>query len=136
LYEHGGETNAMPMTVDWDDAEHTLILATISDPTTWDDFNRGVDEIVRLAHTVPHRVDVICDAGPTPMPPGSPLPYLKRAFQLMPKNVGVVVSPITNVFARTMSTIVGQAYFGSRYKVVESLEAAREAVERARVKTG
>jgi len=125
----------MPMTVNWDDAEQTIIMATISDPMTWDAFNDGVDEVIRLAESVPHRVDVISNAGATPMPPGSPLPHLRRAFQSLPRNVGLAVSVITNVFARIMSLVVGQTYFGSRFKVVESLEAARETIERARVKT-
>ena len=126
----------MPMTVNWDDAEQTLIMATISDPMTWDAFNAGVDEMIRLAESVPHRVDIISNAGATPMPPGSPMPHLRRAFQRLPRNVGLVVGTITNVFARTMSLIVGQTYFGSRFKVVESLESARDAIQRAKAKAG
>ncbi len=114
----------MPMSVDWDDAEHSIILITITYPVTWEVFDAGVDEAVRLAKTVPHRVDIISNPGPTPMPDGSPLPHLQRAFGNFPPNVVLMVALITNTFARITTSVAGQVYLGPRFKVVDSLEAA------------
>lgn len=125
----------MPMNVTWDDPEKTIIRADILPPMTWQMYDDGVDEIVRLAKSVPYRVDIINHAGTTPMPPGSPLPHLKRAFRLLPSNVGMLISSINNVFARTMTSVVGRAYFGPRFKVVETVEIGWDIIYKERAKS-
>lgn len=122
----------MPITVEWDDPEKTVILITISHPVTWEGFNDSMDEMIALAQSASHRVDIISNPGSTPMPSGSPLPHLKRVYARLPEHVGMNVACITNPFARIMSSIVGQFYLGPRFKVASSVEAARETIRNAR----
>jgi hypothetical protein len=123
------------MTVEWGDAEKSIILITISAPITWEMFDEGTDEALRLAATVPHRVDMISNPGATQMPPGTPIPHLKRAFENFPPNVGILASIITNLFARTMSSVAGQAYLGPRFKIVSSIDHAYQVIHKQRAET-
>ena len=122
----------MPMTVEWDDAEQTIILITITPPITWEMFDEGVDRAMDMARSVPHRVDIISNPGATQMPPGSAMPHLQRAFGNFPPNLILLVARITNFFARNMSSIVGHVYLGPCFKVADSVEAAREIIYQAR----
>ena len=126
----------MPITVEWDDPQRTVILISISHPVTWEGFNDSMDEVIQLTQSVTHRVDVISNPGSTPMPAGSPLPHLKRVYSRLPANVGINVACITNPFARIMSSIVGQAYLGPRFKAASSVEAARETIRGSRIAAG
>ncbi len=122
----------MPITAEWDDAEKTIILITISEPITWPMFHEGVEQAMALARTVSHRVDIISNPGSTPMPPGPAIPHLRTAFAAFPPNMVMNVAIITNSFARVMSSVAGQIYLGSRFRTVNSVEAARAIIYKER----
>ena len=124
---------SMPVTVNWDDPEKTIILITITTPMTWELYDEGIDEARQLALSVPYRVDVISNPGSSEMPPGPSLPHLRRAYANFPDNISVIVAVITNVFSRIMSLMTGQLYLGPRFRVVESVEAARTMIHKSRV---
>jgi hypothetical protein len=67
----------MPLSVKWYDAEHSIIIITITNDTTWNDYHEAIDWTVNEAAQVNHRVDIIFydDVG---MPRGNPMPHLSR----------------------------------------------------------
>jgi hypothetical protein len=122
----------MPVAVEWHNAEKTILLVTITPPMTWDMYDAGVDEALAQADSVGHRVDIVLNPGSTPLPSGSALPHFKRAAERLPPNVELLVSIITNLIARTMSTLAGQIYLGHRFKYAGSVEQALEIIHKLR----
>lgn len=125
----------MPIDVDWDDAEQTIIRMDFSLPVSWEMFDTGIDRVVQLADSVNHRVDLLGNAGTVPMPPGSPIPHMQRAFKMIPVNIGLIVSPTLNPFARAILSTVAHMYVGSRFQPAKSLEHAYRIIEAHRAKS-
>ena len=65
----------MALSVKWYDDEHSIVLVTITNDTTWNQYHQAIDWIVAESAQVDHRVDVIFydDVG---MPRGNPMPHL------------------------------------------------------------
>ena len=51
----------MPISVVWDDDEHTIVRYIFEGSWQWLEFKPVVDEAVRMSHSVTHRVDIIAD---------------------------------------------------------------------------
>lgn len=66
----------MTLNVDWYDEAHSIIVATISPTTTWDEYHQQIDWMVSEAKKVDHRVDIIFHDN-VGMPKGNPIPHLK-----------------------------------------------------------
>lgn len=125
----------MPIEVNWDDAEQTIIRMDFSLPVTWENFDDSIDRVVQLADSVNHRVDLLGNAGTVPMPPGSPIPHMQRAFKMIPVNIGIIVSPTLNPFARAILSTVARMYVGSRFQPAQSLDHAYRLIAASRAKT-
>jgi hypothetical protein len=54
-------STTMPITVEWANAEHTLLLYRLVGEWTWDDFHGANQRSTDLILSVEHPVDVICD---------------------------------------------------------------------------
>jgi hypothetical protein len=67
----------MPLSVNWYDDEHSIIVVTITNDMTWNDYHDAIGWIVSEASQVAHRVDLIFHDN-VGMPKGNPLPHLKR----------------------------------------------------------
>jgi hypothetical protein len=125
----------MPIDAHWDDAEQTIIRMDFSLPVSWEQFDAAIDTAIQLAQSVDHRVDILGNAGTIPMPPGSPIPHMQRAFRMIPRNVGLVVSPTLNPFARAILSTIARMYLGNRFQAAQSLEHAYRIIETSRVKS-
>ncbi len=79
----------MPITVAWDNESKTIIRIDRTQPWSWADFDRGVDESYALMCSVDHPVYTINVISPDDkLPPGPPLPHIMRIAQLRPPNAG------------------------------------------------
>jgi hypothetical protein len=124
----------MPIDVKWDDAEQTIIRMDYSPPVSWEMFDSAMNRVVHLADSVNHRVDLLGNSGTVPMPHGSPIPHMQRAFKMMPVNIGVIVSPTLNPFARAILSTVAHIYVGDRFQAAKSLDHAYLLIEAHRAK--
>lgn len=66
----------MALPVEWLDAEHSILVATIQKDTNWDEYHAAIDHMVAKAATVKHRVDIVFHDN-VGMPKGNPLQHLK-----------------------------------------------------------
>ena len=124
----------MSITVLWDDEAKTVLRLDFQLPVSWKDLEVAGDEIVVLAKASDYRIDMIINAGETPMPPGSPVPHLKRLFKVLPSNIGLVVNVVTNLFARAMVSAIGPLQFGNKFRAIQTLEEARQLIVVSRMK--
>jgi hypothetical protein len=104
----------MTLPVKWYDNEHSIILATITANTTWEEYHRSVDWIVTEAAKVDHRVDLIFhdDVG---MPKGNPVPHLSRgsARIVAQPNIHMVIiagSQGSGGFVRAILMVIGKSF--------------------------
>ncbi|MEO8613187.1 MAG: hypothetical protein ABI690_35175 [Chloroflexota bacterium] len=125
----------MPINVRWDDEAKTIVRLDFIAPVSWETFQDAMDRAAKLAESVNYRVDVLSIPGVVPMPPGSPVPQVQRAFKKLPRNVGVVVMLTSNAFARTIVSTVGGMYIGKRYKAVETIDEAYRLIDAHRAKS-
>lgn len=51
----------MPVTIEWDNSEHTSILREFIGSWTWDEYYAAEQKLQQMLATVLHRVDVITD---------------------------------------------------------------------------
>jgi len=123
----------MPVNIVWDDAAKTILRMDITSPgVSWDEYNSRIDDMITLTKDVEHRVDIVINAGATPMSPGSPIPHIRRTFKLLPSHVHLLVNVVTDRFARVIVVAVGPMVFGNNFKAVETLEDARTVIDKDR----
>ena len=104
----------MSLEVQWYDAEHTILVATIAKDTTWSDYHNAVDKIIKEASQVNHRVDIIFhdEVG---MPAGNPMPHLKQGISRLANQPNIYFSLIagsrgSSGFVRAAIEIVAKAF--------------------------
>jgi hypothetical protein len=64
------------LNVAWYDEAYSIIVATITPTTTWEEYHQIIDWIVSEAKKVDHRVDIIFHDN-VGMPKGNPIPHIK-----------------------------------------------------------
>ena len=125
----------MPISVEWDNAQHTAILFIYQRPWTWHEFDAAVEKTLALASTTDHKVDVIFDLRNGGFPPRDAVQRFKAASEITHPNVGqyVYVAPgMLAQFVKNVIQILNRAYGGfGNFKVpnivfTKSLEEARE----------
>ncbi|RMG84068.1 MAG: hypothetical protein D6712_11900, partial [Chloroflexi bacterium] len=79
----------MPVTVEWMDDAHTIILQTYITPWTWDEFYEATaGQTISMLNAVEHPVYIISDytQGIT-LPTGSALTHARNALSKTPPNL-------------------------------------------------
>jgi hypothetical protein len=127
------------MLVEWLDEAHTIIRSTGYGQWTWDDFYRGLNQIIDMAQGVPHRVDLIytSQAG-SQAPKGSAMSHYQRAMRMMPENVGLHIFVTSSMFARaiiSMMTKLIPSMRASNFQLVGSLDDAISTIGQDRART-
>jgi hypothetical protein len=105
----------MPITVDWDNLQQTIILFTYNRPWTWREFDAAVEQTLALVNTVDHKVDIIFDLRNGGFPPRDAVWRFKTAAELSHPNVGqyVYVAPsMLAHFVKNVIQIINRAYGG------------------------
>jgi hypothetical protein len=77
---------------DWLDEEKTIILTTIPEKFSWEEYHKNTAQVAEMVLGVEHIVDIILDATNAPLPKGNPFPHFKRFVRGLPGNTGVVVN--------------------------------------------
>jgi len=126
----------MPITVQWDDTDETIMRNEFSGKWTWEEFfdaNRQASTMIAAKN---YRCDIIANMRPGTMESAGPALYnARQVMREYPPNFGllvVVTNPLlgmlTNVFKRFDTDL------GSRVVSVATLDQARELIARERVK--
>ena len=123
----------MPIHVQWDREDPTIIRTTFVGAWQWTDYEKAIDEILRLCEPVTHRVDMITDlteAGD--FPEGVATPHILRFRTNKPPTFGLLINP--SLYTQTM---IDTANFLTRTRsdpsiIAQNLAHAREIISESR----
>ncbi len=130
----------MPITVVWDDDDHSIVRYVYDGAWTWLDLRAAADQAVAMSRSVPHRVDILADLRRSgPLPVRNAIPVLKYMAEVSPPNMligifvvvsgGIHVQALGNIFRRVHPSI------GVRNFFVNTLEEAYALIEQDRART-
>ncbi|MEP7288969.1 MAG: hypothetical protein ABI947_24715 [Chloroflexota bacterium] len=118
----------MPVTVAWDNDDHTTICINLIHPWGWVDYDTGIAQVYGLMNSVEHTVNVISNIPQgTSFPMGNVLLHFRHTTESLPENIGQIVVSGGNLAANIVIAIFGRAYsaLGSRLAFANNLEEAR-----------
>jgi hypothetical protein len=135
----------MPLSVNWYDNEHSIIIVTITVDTTWSEYDQAVDWIVTESSKVDHRVDLIFHDN-VGMPKGNPMPHLKRGSAKIVEQPNIYYSIIAGTqgasgfgqmilgaLAKTYMKLSGSARGRGEILFMRSLEEALAQIQKHRI---
>jgi hypothetical protein len=125
------------VTVRWYDEAHTILLHELNGVWTREEFLAKLGEIIQLASTVNHKIDVISYSPPMANPPidSNPMRLMQEAFKRMPKNVGYVVLTGGTLFLKTLGqAIVKVMRLNDRIQFALTIEEANRLILKLREK--
>jgi hypothetical protein len=119
--------DAMPITVEWENEEKTIVHVRYKGRWTWAEFMEHAGrEAAEMMKTVPHRVDVLADyfeSGPLPL--GGAMTQARGAIKQWPENWGIlvvvsdnsIINSLVNVFHTTFAFgLGGRTYAATSYE--------------------
>jgi hypothetical protein len=119
---------ALQITVEWDNAQKTIIRQIYSPTWEWDEYLASFARINQLADEVDHLIGVVAEAGGILRIPPNAVMYGSRAIGNLPPNViaYVAVTP-----SRLSLSIIKVIRVVTRFnlQVTSSVEAARAMIE-------
>lgn len=120
----------MGIEIVWDNDEKTILRYIFDTHWTWDDFYTAKAEAYRQIDTVPHKVGVIFDAPEKITLPANMITHSKSAVSKTHDNTAIVVVVVTNLYLRTMLTLVMKLSkkAAETMRLVSSLDEARTLV--------
>ena len=87
----------------WDELDATVIRARFSANWTWDDYRQSNAEVLRMAHSVPHRVDMITDfTACRRFPKGASAAYVRELRANRPPNFQLIIVVCDDKFVQMM----------------------------------
>lgn len=123
----------MPISVEWANAEKTLIFRRIWDYWDHNDVHRMTDETRAMLSQVSHVVDVIVDcSAPSNADPTHLISAIRRSEKMMPENLGVIILVKANTFVQTLLNInrLNAPRLTSRARLVDSMSEAYALLEK------
>jgi hypothetical protein len=128
----------MAITVEWDDADKTILRNDYTGAWTWDEYIEAGRQNNELVASVPHRVDIIANMREGTMPRGgSAIAISTRVIRSAPPNRGiivVVINPLLKALVSVFKKLDND--IGSITFAAESLDEARRVVARERERVG
>lgn len=121
----------MPITVEWDDAEETILRADTSGKWTWEEYHIHLDETFKLIRSLDYTVHLInVRHADSIQPKGSAIPHITRAFRSMPDNHGITVNVGMNTLGNTMFKLFRTLFpkVQPRFFMAQTLEEARQMI--------
>lgn len=115
----------MPITVEWDNPEKTIIRQTYTGSWTWDDLEKASDQVNALQDTVDHRVHLLADLRNGKTLPENPIKQAANVHRNHPNN-GKVVIVGGNLVVRGLFRMIAKVYpvLGATLNFVDTFEEA------------
>lgn len=126
----------MAVRVYWLDEAKTLVQYDFVGDWTWEEFYPVLEEALVMEHSVPHRVDVICDFRSAGALPQNPLAHIKTITDRMPPNIGLSIFVTTNRFFNLMYDTAVRFYPKTKrfFVVASTMEEAHAIINEDRMK--
>lgn len=93
----------MGITLNWDNAQQTIILIQYERPWSWDDFDQTAHDLINMMGQVDHTIHIIFDISHAGMPPGGAMTRFKRVLDIKHVNRGRLIfisTPALTTFIR------------------------------------
>ena len=124
----------MPITTEWLDDRHEVIIRYFASRWTWDEFNDGLTVINDLANSVPHDVVLFMDMREThTIPPGNVVTIGRALINQLPNSVPQIIcvtqSQLIEVFADLVLKVIPN--WRNRIKFVRKIEEAEQLIATA-----
>ena len=100
----------MPITVQWDNEEKTIIYYTFDGAWTWDEFYAVYRDVYAMLDTVQHPVHAIVDLRSSRLLPRDTLTQMRRLTYEQHENGGMTVFITSNPLAHTFYTLLTNLY--------------------------
>lgn len=102
----------MPIIVEWDNPEKTVIRQKYVGKWTWDEFfDACTKQSAGLMKTVPHTVHILADYSESgPLPLGGAVSQARTVTQYYPDNWGLLIIVSGNMFIKTLVNIFAKTY--------------------------
>jgi hypothetical protein len=82
----------MGVSVEWANAEQTVVLWTITGKWTWKEFDTAYDQMKQMAASVSHSIDGIYDLRHSILIPADVTTHVKFAFPYRPPNLRHIIA--------------------------------------------
>ena len=118
----------MPISIEWDDDEHTIIRWTFEGAWTWHEFVEVQVEFRKLLDDITYRVNVIADMQNAHTLPANSLTTFKQIDSNIHPNRDRVVVVGANAFVRTMAATFDRVFPSKTpdFLFADSIEEARK----------
>jgi len=101
----------MPITVDWADPEHSILIYSFVSNWTWDDYDRANLVTHDLIVSVSHEVALICDFSASTGIPPRVLSHIGRSLrQKRPANLNQIIAVGVNGLLRNLADVLRTLY--------------------------
>jgi hypothetical protein len=111
----------MPITVQWANAERTVVLYRVFEQWTWDEFHAANRLSNDLFGSVDHPVDLICDFSESQSIPPRVLSNIGRALrQKRPSNLRQIVAVGITGLLRNLADVLRTLYPNATANVIDA----------------
>ncbi len=121
----------MPITINWDDPEHTILCTRTAGQWTWEEFSDCIHGAVGLMKEVDHLVYIINirERGAA-TPHGDAINRIRSIIKLMPNNYAMTINVTETLYGKAIANIVLKVVPGMSQKIVfaSSVEEAYEVI--------
>ena len=125
----------MPVSVEWDNSEKTIIYARY-ERWTWDDFYDALRQCTELSNTVDHQVDIICDLVDSLIPKGGTITHAAATLKQDNERVALIILVTPNRFVQALTQMSQRIVpgFQKKYRMTPTLASAREMIAKEQQK--
>ena len=120
----------MPIEVEWDNAEQTILRLDFHAPWNWEAYEAAVLKSSQLIGTAAQPVVMIVNGATIEQLPQGALSHFRQSEFLVPGNLGCICVVNANPLIRLVISTVGKLspQIGKRLRIADSLEEARRHV--------
>ena len=118
----------MPITIAWDNTDHTIVRLTFTGHWGWDEFYAAHTSTYDLMDHQLHPVPILIDLQHNQAIPKNMLVHLRKLSLNAHPNAGSVVVVGANKIIQAITDIVQRVYGGTgwQFRMVPTLEAGRQ----------
>ncbi|MCK6578821.1 MAG: hypothetical protein L6Q98_12005 [Anaerolineae bacterium] len=118
----------MTVTVEWDNAEKTILRTDSYGHWTWDEYHHAVDTALAMIRAVDHEVHLVNVRHlDSTAPEGNALPHLRRVMRDLPKNHRLTIMVNPNLRSKMLMNVMKSIVpiFTRTFLMAASMDEAR-----------
>ncbi|MEO8606269.1 MAG: hypothetical protein ABI690_00180 [Chloroflexota bacterium] len=126
----------MPVHIQWDNPEKSIIMARYEGRWTWEEFYQAAKDCEALAATVPHQINIIADMVDGFLPQGAPFGHAQKVASHNGPQMGFIVVVSGSRFIQGLMNVSARVVpvWREKYRAANSVEEARRMIEEERRK--